>query len=129
LIEIIVTVHVYVAKSDSPFQTREVPLTLQTSAPLTPDKASAKSFGRWASPSPYLGADYSNNYYVQNNPFLPANPVGFFLDSQGKEDEPFLVLQGFAPMSMKVGDKGDGRILRTTQTDVKWTDVSWRCVK
>ena len=111
------------------FQNKEVPLTLETLAALTPDDAEPKSFGRWKCTSPYLGADVSGKYYVKNNKCFPDNPFGFFLDKQGKDDDPFLVLRGFEPMSMKIGAEGEGRILRTRATDVKYPDVKWRCSK
>jgi hypothetical protein len=38
-------------------------------------------------------------------------------------------LRGFKPMSMKTGAEGEGRILRTHATDVKYPDVKWRCSK
>lgn len=129
MVEIIVTIHVYVEKGDQMFQNKEVPLTLETLAAFTPDDAEPKSFGRWKCPSYYLGADMSGKYYVKNNNRFPDNPFGFFLDSQGKDDDPFLVLRGFKPMSMKTGAEGEGRILRTHATDVKYPDVKWRCSK
>ena len=47
MIEIIVTIHVYVEEDDQMFQNKEVPLTLETRAAVTPDDAEPKSFGRW----------------------------------------------------------------------------------
>lgn len=130
MIEIIVTVSIYIeTDGDHPFHTVEVPLILEASAPLTPDDADPKSFGRWTCHYYYLGADLSGRYFVKNNKWLPANPCGFFLDSEGKDDDPFLVLQGFKPMGMKIGDGGEGRILRTRVTSVKFPNVSWRCSK
>ncbi len=131
MIEITVTVYVYDEKGSSPFPNKPVPipLILRTLAPVTPDDAKSKSFGRWECSSYYLGADKTNNYFVQRNDKVPENPVGSFLDSEGKDDDPFLILKGFNPMSMKVGDEGRGRLLRTKATDVKWTDVDWRRTK
>jgi hypothetical protein len=123
MIELIVTIHVYV-EGEGLFQTKEEPLTLQTLAPVS--NGDSKEFGRWESRSRYLGHDYTNKYYVKNNPYFPDNPFGFFLDSQGDEDEPFLILRGFEPMSMKPGDSGEGRIMRTSATEVKYVEVKWR---
>src|SRR5262245_42895098 len=126
MIVITVTIHVL---EDRDRRNIERNLVLQTLAPLTPDNAKSKSFGRWECSSYYLGDDLTGRYYVKNNKNVPDNPVGFFLDSKGEDDDPLLVLQGFNPMSMKIGDSGDGRILRTRMTDVTWTDVRWQRTK
>jgi hypothetical protein len=128
VIEITVKVSTYV-ESDGEFRTVDVPLLLETSAPVTADGAAPTLFGRWQCRYYYLGADLTGKYFVRNNYYLPANPCGFFLDSEGKDDDPFLVLQGFNPTVMKVGAAGDGRILRTRMSSVKYPDVRWTCNK
>ena len=112
-----------------------VELTLNTSAPFTPDNAKKDSIGHWLSDSPSLGSERNGDYYVKNAhlpscpdvqkwirgcPTPPSNPVGFFFLSKNKE--PILILEGFEPMKLKVKDGGDGSLLNAKDNTRKFVD-------
>ncbi len=119
-------------------------LTLNSLAPFTyhDPKSTFKppgntTFGRWTSPSLYLGKELTGKYYVTNLTFSypegyahdrrVINPVGLFFDSTS-DDEPFLTLYDFRPTDTSVRIERavgvlDNRSPIRTHTWVEWYPV------
>lgn len=110
-------------------------LTLTTIPAITYDvKAGNTNFGRWTSPSIFLGKELSGNFYVtrirswDKEGFVAydrrlRNPVGWFFDSTSKES-PFLALYYFAPNEMQTVS-GFG-MLGMNRHDGVSSGVDWR---
>ena len=122
-------------KTKDEWDEKSANLSLETLAPVTPDGAKPKAFGRWTSPSPYLGKDYSGKYFVQNvrladeerwmtDTVYEFNPYGFFFDSTSPT--PFLVLNLFEPMSMdKPARSGGGGQLLQVSLAIRDSKLRW----
>jgi hypothetical protein len=94
-------------------QTENALLSLTTVPAITDDvEAGNTNFGRWTSPSIFLGKEMSGNFYVTRVNYLDdgsgqsgtrdnriENPVGMFFDSTSTKT-PFLILYRFAPNEM-----------------------------
>jgi hypothetical protein len=109
-------------------------LTLTTIPARTYD-VDNPNFGRWTSPSIFLGKELSGNYYVTRIEYFDdpdykpmtrdprvKNPVGQFFDSRSTTS-PFLILYNFAPNEIQtvsgfgmLGERREG----------VWGGVNWR---
>lgn len=92
------------------------------------------TFGRWTSPSNYLGKESGGRYYVTRINFPDpgkwvelVNPVGLFFDSTS-DDQPFLTLYDFRPTDTSVRkERAKGKLVNRApipaDTWVDWYPV------
>jgi hypothetical protein len=86
--------------------------------------------GVWNSVSKYIGKEISGKYYVTHIDFPEPgrwveleNPVGLFFDSSS-QDEPFLTLYGFVPLSTEPRrERAKGKLENKGPIEVdRWVD-------